>query len=1267
MTITHESVEAFIRKHATQASIERSRDYLPLPARSNGEEGRLAFCCEGSDGGIYMQTLVLDGNSIRSAACTCPYSGRGICKHAVAALRVWAATAAVQTARQNAQSTQGKLPLRPVSLPFADGMLDFAAAREAFRRHHVLHESHRCELLDYRSARWTFAVEDFGGRSCRLTLAQTADNRAELCCECRQAREQGYCLHGATVLNALKRRFGADCLRADFLERKIAAFLQGYGLTLQDDYADLFEFSFGRNGLEVKHKEPDLMPASFALPEYASDGFQTASAAPEQGLGLVLDFSDGHFVGFTPIIGRYNKQGELALNFKEFSSYSAADMLFSGKLPDWCAKAWHLIEKIGKQWYHFSYTPKPQSGAELAAAFARLTRDFPEMPLFAHPEHSYHTSYARRNLTPLAVSPERVSLEYLLEEDGALYRLTGKVRIGGKSYPPDTKKFAITPCFVRRGDELLLFETPQAAGDMVYCMAHPSIAAPKSQAQRFQAAVLEPLSARYAIGGKLLAQSKRQPENAVSAQRKGSLKNKKQPENAAMLSETFSGSLHDKGQPENAFAKRVYVSEENGRVLFRPVAAYGEREIAAASRALLLFTDAEHRFHLIPRDEAAEREFAAAFQSLHPDFARPDGTAEDTYRLAPAQLLENGWFFDLAGSLKTLGAELFGAGSLKSFAYNPHRPSVSLGVSSGTDWFDVNVELRYGDETADLKAIQTALAKRQDYVLLSDGSKGILPAEWAARLAPYFQAGEIKKDRLRLSHYQFGIIDELYQALETRPDWLAELYNRRLRLQNLQSQPDVQMPQGLNASLRPYQQAGVNWLAFLHANQLGGCLADDMGLGKTLQTLAFLHWLKAQRQPENERSGFRQNPSIIVAPASLVFNWQSEAAKFCPSLRVLDYTGANRPKDPAAFAGYDIVLTTYGTLMQDIATLKDYPFHYAILDESQAVKNPLSQRYKAVRLLNAHNRLILSGTPVENNTFDLYAQFEFLNPGLLGSRAHFKKTFSDPIDKQKDQATAALLAKIVHPFILRRSKEQVARELPAKTESIIYCEMGAAQRKIYEAVKREYRDRLTAQIQAEGIAKSQIHILEGLTRLRQICNSPALADEAYGSESVKLDTLAHTVKEKTGQHKILIFSHFVKMLNLIARRLDAEGIRYEYLDGQTRNRAEKVANFQSNDTVRVFLISTQAGGTGLNLTEADYVFIADPWWNPAVENQAIDRSHRIGQTKPVSAYRLICRDSIEEKIHALQQQKQTIADSIIRVDKGGGKSFDLEEVKALFG
>lgn len=511
-----------------------------------------------------------------------------------------------------------------------------------------------------------------------------------------------------------------------------------------------------------------------------------------------------------------------------------------------------------------------------------------------------------------------------------------------------------------------------------------------------------------------------------------------------------------------------------------------------------------------------------------------------------------------------------------------------------------------------------------------------------------------------MPHSQFNLIDDLYQQMEEKPQFIKDLYARKQRLAQLHEQPPTPLPDGVNAVLRPYQQHGFDWLVFLHENQMGGCLADDMGLGKTLQTIVFLQYLKF-RQPESL-------PSLIVAPTSLIFNWENELAKFCPSLRVLNYTGAQRSGSLNDFANYDVILTTYGSMVRDIDELKQQPFHYVILDESQAIKNPNSQRYKAVRLLQAWNRLALSGTPIENNIFDLYAQFNFLNPHLLGNQKHFKEQFANPIDKDHSQEVADLLSKMIQPFILRRTKEQVASELPAKTESVIFCEMGEQQRKIYESYKAKYRDFLLNKIETDGLQQSRLHILDGLLKLRQICNSPALLPDAegdFGAESVKLDILLEQIQEHTSSHKILVFSSLVNMLQLVRERLDAANIGYAYLDGQTRKREDVVREFQENEAMRMFLISTKAGGVGLNLTQADYVFIIDPWWNPAVENQAIDRSYRIGQDKHVMAYRMICRDSIEEKILALQDKKRALASSLINVDDEQ-KQFDLETVRDLF-
>ena len=434
----------------------------------------------------------------------------------------------------------------------------------------------------------------------------------------------------------------------------------------------------------------------------------------------------------------------------------------------------------------------------------------------------------------------------------------------------------------------------------------------------------------------------------------------------------------------------------------------------------------------------------------------------------------------------------------------------------------------------------------------------------------------------------------------------------------------IKIPTGLKATLRPYQMEGLNWLNFLDDYNFGGCLADDMGLGKTLQMIAFFMLQKKKHKGAT---------NLVVLPTSLIFNWQNEIIKFAPSLTVRTIYGSDRVTDLTSLDNFDVVLTSYGTLMSDIELLKAYQFNYVVLDESQAIKNPDSQRYKAVRLLQARNRVVMTGTPIENNTFDLYAQLSFACPGLLGSQQQFREVYSIPIDKFKDDQRAKELQKRINPFLLRRTKDQVAKELPDKTEIVLYCEMEPDQRKVYNAYKEQMKEYLNAS-KSQKKQLDSMFVLSALTKLRQICNSPALLseEEFYGDSSAKINVLMEELLEKHGNHKVLVFSQFVGMLDLIKTELDKHGLKYAYLTGQSTKREKIVSEFQEDDEIRIFLISLKAGGTGLNLTQADYVYLIDPWWNPAVENQAIDRCYRIGQEKHVMAVRLITPNTIEEKI-----------------------------------
>ena len=478
------------------------------------------------------------------------------------------------------------------------------------------------------------------------------------------------------------------------------------------------------------------------------------------------------------------------------------------------------------------------------------------------------------------------------------------------------------------------------------------------------------------------------------------------------------------------------------------------------------------------------------------------------------------------------------------------------------------------------------------------------------------------------------------------------------------------LPATFVGTLRPYQREGLGWLEFLRQFGFGGCLADDMGLGKTVQVLALLEERRLMRvgdpaAPSNGSPKERPGPSLVVAPKSLVFNWQEEAARFAPQLRVLDHTGIGRAKSADTFEQFDLILTTYGTLRNDITFFKDIPFDYVVLDEAQAVKNASSESAKAARLLGGSHRLALSGTPVQNHLGELWSLFEFLNPGMLGAARAFATSGAGA--KAVDEASRTFLSRALRPFILRRTKAQVAQDLPQRLEQTIHCELDAAQRKQYNDLKEHYRQSLLTKIAAEGIAKNKIQVLEALLRLRQAACHPGLIDKSRVDESsAKLDALLPQLAEvMDGGHKALVFSQFTSMLSIVRSRLDKEKIKYAYLDGRTRDRQEVVNQFQTEDDCKLFLISLKAGGVGLNLTAAEYVFLLDPWWNPAVEAQAIDRAHRIGQTRQVFAYRLIAKDTVEDKVLQLQNTKRELADAIINADNSVIGKLGKEDLELL--
>ena len=648
------------------------------------------------------------------------------------------------------------------------------------------------------------------------------------------------------------------------------------------------------------------------------------------------------------------------------------------------------------------------------------------------------------------------------------------------------------------------------------------------------------------------------------------------------------------------------------------------------------------------------------FEAAASDHLRSAGFRSDTdyagqlkWRLAPGKLggavrriLRLGWRVEAEGRLF-------------------RRPgSLQLNVSSGIDWFELRGDVDFEGQRTPFPRLLAALRKGEGTVLLDDGTLGMIPEEWLRRYGILAGLGTEGKDHVRFSRSQTALLDAL---LESHPEAACDLAFERAReqLKRFAGIAPADPTPGFCGQLRSYQRDGLGWMHFLREFGFGGCLADDMGLGKTVQVLALL---EARRQSgARDSAEASTSPSLAVVPKSLVFNWKQEAARFTPGIRVLDHTGGLRVREGEHLESYDLVLTTYGTLRRDADYLRDVEFDYVILDEAQAIKNSATASAKAVRLLRGKNRLALSGTPIENHLGELWSLFEFLNPGMLGSASVLHLGTGDL--RNPDVETRTLLSRALRPFILRRTKEQVAPDLPAKQEQLLYCELEAPQRKLYDELRDYYRSSLLQRVDRDGLGRSKIQVLEALLRLRQAACHPGLIDRnRAGEASAKLDLVLPQIDEVLEEgHKILVFSQFTSFLAIVRDRLDRQGVVYEYLDGETRDRSRPVERFQSDPACRLFLVSLKAGGLGLNLTAAEYVYLLDPWWNPAVERQAVDRTHRIGQTRPVFAYRVIARDTVEEKVLELQRTKEDLADAIIGADTSLIRDLSREDLELLLG
>ena len=1169
-----------------------------------------------------------------SSSCTCPYEWGNVCKHEVAVANeidvLLDKPKTLSSVKKDGVFTFSFKDIKEFNI---DVILN-DTTRDIFRQGDSdlvinTYEKERKIYLDIKGEQWY-------SNTSYITEIEILQNKLKLVSKCK-CHKHRLCKHQVSALQFIHFNLTHLLLDKKELEKVKEKLLEEYGFTLKDDkYKSYFKFENTHNGLqliplkegitkkmeltEFHHFSEVLHSLDITLRNQLPYLPQQKEEKKPQGIAFTFQFQPLDEYRIPTVIvnvikGNLNK--EQTLLSTKLVNLEAKDFLYekekySKEQQETLEEAFCLSEEYLDNLNFRTFLSANYIQHKLQTLIPKL-----KDKIVYKWDYNYH-KISKNDLTPIKLHIESANLEFTISEEEDFFITETTIVINNRRQKLKNTKIGNNYLFVQRGTDYYLNKNIDFCNTLQFFREQPIIRTIKSDFDNFYQKILAPLEEKHII--------------------KFHNKNKKV-----------------KKQKVSVLKKQIFLSEVDDFIVLKPFVEYQNLPISIFSKRELLKKENNTTIQII-RDTAYEKHFENQLREIHINFKDQQ---TDFFFLTQEEFINNTWFLNAFETFKEKEIEVFGFKDLK-LKYNQHKPNISININSDIDWFDVNIEVAFGDQVVSLRDLKKNIINKDKYIRLKDNTIGILPEEWMKKYTHLFRSGEVKKDSVGVSKYQFSVVDTLYEELENENNLFDDHIKIKQKLQNFEAVEEVAKPRGLKATLRDYQKEGLKWLNFLDDFNLGGCLADDMGLGKTLQIISFIKHLKTKRK--------EKIPHLIIVPTSLIFNWQDEVAKFCPSLKITVLTGVNRTKDTSGFKNYDIVLSTYGIVMNDINYLKEYQFNYIILDESQAIKNPASKRFKSVRLLKAKNRLVLTGTPIENNTFDLYAQMTFVNPGLLGGMQHFKKEYSTAIDKDKNKEVAKELKNLIDPFLLRRTKEQVATELPPKTEQFLYCTMKDEQRKVYEAYKNKYKDYLLGKIEDDGLGKSKMYVLEGLTKLRQICDSPSLLNdnEEYTNQSIKIDEIIRHITEKTNKHKILIFSQFVKMLALIKNRLNELNINYEYLDGKTKNRQEKVNNFQENEDVRVFLISLKAGGTGLNLTAADYVYIVDPWWNPAVEAQAIDRCYRIGQKKNVTAFKMICKDTIEEKIVTHQQNKKQVSNQLIQTEDSFVKSLTKESVAALF-
>ncbi len=1187
-----------------------------------------------------------DASSI-SLRCSCPYNLGEICRHEAGSL--FQLQELLDRNMLNEKDLTYDQKHTVVKMKQLDlKMIKLLTSPQSYARAEEYLQTNKARIIEAKDERVKAEIE-YEGEQCKVVVQKNEERNFDTSCTCQSDDKHPLCIHKTILLVQLYTRYGVnyfDSIRNWDKEKN--KLLEAYGFSLSDDLKGKFEFAYKEGKPFLRVLDPSIKriaPAAagfqrkpvMAATETTVEVAEELPKPAEMQLGLVF-FENSQQYPFIQVEGIQGEPNEdrnafagktEKLDLAKYINtevFSDDDKLLVQQLrklqPSEVSRYLNRNSPFSGIWENIiqQHTDElPEETRHLIVEF--LYPRYKKIFLDTNPHFSFHLaerkSFTTNNLKKVHLSEEPALLNFNINYTKGVYEVQAFARLNHIELPV-TENESNSPLLFMHNNTYFLW---QNAKDVL-------------------------------LAEKFLPTGKIKIEEADWAQQLQQL--------VLPLAKEYNVQFNNVKREDIKDIKpdvKLMLKEKGDYLLFQPVFIYKGYEVKPQDKEKIIIPQ-QDKLLVIQRNTEEEQAFVKRVESLHSQFIRPD--ASGSLVLKGADVLKNNWFFLFIDAMREMDITVFGFEALKNFRFNTAKPSTKIYISSHTDWFDAKVEIHFGEQKITVADVKKALANKQQFVPLQDGSLGILPEEWIKKYSLLFRVGEGKSEKMKLSRYHFSVIEELYEN-RNEEELFFQLEERYDRLKEFKNIEKIEAPEHLKPILRPYQESGFQWLNYLNEVKWGGILADDMGLGKTVQALSFLHHIKHEN---------RKLKALVVCPTTLMYNWENEIKKFTPTLTYHIHHGATRLRQNITNPDFDIIITTYGTLRSDIKSFVEPEFDYIILDESQAIKNPSSKVTKAASLLKAKSRLCLSGTPLQNNTFDIFAQMNFLNPGMLGSMEFFRQEFAVPIDKFGEQEQKEHLRKLLFPFILRRTKEQVAKDLPDKTEMILFCEMGEEQRKIYDAYRNDFRDKILGVVEEQGINKSQLTILQGLMKLRQICDSPAIMkdDEKYPNVSIKLDELVREITENISDHKALVFSQFLGMLALIRQRLDELGVKYEYFDGSTAapDREKAIQSFQNDTSCRVFLISLKAGGVGLNLTAADYVYIVDPWWNPAVEQQAIDRTHRIGQTKNIFAYRMICKDTVEDKILSLQEKKKALAADLITDDSGFVKNLTREDLEYLF-